>query len=269
MVKHTAPTRILNNLIRFPRSLNAQQRIVGILDEAFEGIATTKANAEKNLQNARALFESHLELVFTQRGEGWVDKKLGDLAENISTGPFGTMLHKSDYVPDGVPLVNPINIVDSRIVPSSRMMVSKTTRERLRVYVLKPGDVVIARRGEMGRCALVTDDEAGWLCGTGSFFLRLSNLMDGKFFVALFSSRQFRARLENEAVGTTMSNLNHTILNDLPILVPPVAEQRLIMATADELLGDVEQLESIYQRKLDALEELKKSLLHEAFTGAL
>ena len=200
-----------------------QQRIVGILDEAFDGIATAKANAEKNLQNARALFESHLQSVFTQRGEGWVDKRLGEVAENISTGPFGTMLHKSDYIPDGIPLVNPMNIVDSRIVPSSRMMVSEKTRERLRVYVLKAGDVVIGRRGELGRCALVTDVETGWLCGTGSFFLRLSNVMDGKFFVALFSSKQFRARLENNAVGTTMSSLNHAILNNLPIPVPRLA----------------------------------------------
>ena len=260
----------------FVRSLQApvpplaeQRRIGGILDEAFEGIATAKANAEKNLQNARAVFESHLNAVFTQRGKGWVDKKLVDVAESISTGPFGTMLHKSDYISNGIPLVNPMNIVESRIVPSSRMMVSIETRERLCSYVLQTGDVVIGRRGDLGRCALVTDTEAGWLCGTGSFFLRLSKAMDGKYFVALFSSKQFRKRLENSAVGTTMSNLNHSILKELLIPVPPIAEQKSIMARADEMLCEVARLESIYQQKLNALEELKKSLLHQAFTGAL
>ena len=260
----------------FVRSLQApvpplaeQRRIVGILDEAFEGIATAKANAEKNLQNARAVFESHLNAVFTQRGKGWVDKKLVDVAESISTGPFGTMLHKSDYIANGIPLVNPTNIVESRIVPSSRMMVSIETRERLCSYVLQTGDVVIGRRGDLGRCALVTDTEAGWLCGTGSFFLRLSKAMDGKYFVALFSSKQFRKRLENSAVGTTMSNLNHSILKELLIPVPPIAEQKSMMARADEMLCEVARLESIYQQKLNALEELKKSLLHQAFTGAL
>jgi type I restriction enzyme S subunit len=249
--------------------LPEQKRIVGILDEAFDGIAPAKANAEKNLQNSRALFESYLESVFTQRGEGWLEKKLGEVAESISTGPFGTMLHKSDYIPDGIPLVNPVNIVDSRIVPSNRMMVSKQTRKRLNAYVLKAGDIVVARRGELGRCALITEEQSGWLCGTGSFFLRLSNYMDGKFFVALFSSKQFRVLLENNAIGTTMSNLNHAILNDLPMLVPSISEQRSIMAKADILLSEVERLESIYQQKLAALDALKKSLLHQAFSGQL
>ena len=222
----------------FVRSLQApvpllpeQRRIVGILDEAFEGIATAKANAEKNLQNARAVFESHLNAVFTQCGKGWVKKKLVDVAESISTGPFGTMLHKSDYISNGIPVVNPINLVESRIVPSSRMMVSTETRERLCSYVLQTGDVVIGRRGDLGRCALVTETEAGWLCGTGSFFLRLSKAMDGKYFVALFSSKQFRKRLENSAVGTTMSNLNHSILKELLMPVPPIADQKSIMAS--------------------------------------
>jgi type I restriction enzyme S subunit len=254
--------------IPFP-PLPEQQRIVGILDKAFADIAVAEANVEKNLQNVRALFESHLQSVLTPCGKGWVKKRLGDVAESISTGPFGTMLHKSDYVTDGIPLVNPMNIVDSRIVPSSKMMVNEETRERLRVYALKVGDVVIARRGELGRCALVTEREEGWLCGTGSFFVRLSDCMEGKFFVALFGSQQFRARLEGSAVGTTMSNLNHGILNDLLVPVPPIAVQRNEMAKADELLSETRRLAHLYERKLAALQALKKSLLHQAFTGNL
>ena len=249
--------------------LPEQHRIVGILDEAFEGIATAKANAEQNLRNARAIFDRHLESVFTQRGDGWVDKRLGDVAESISTGPFGTMLHKSDYVADGIPLVNPMNMVDFAIIPSSRMMVTAKTRDRLSVYVLKVGDVVIARRGELGRCALVTDREAGWLCGTGSFFLRLSRVMDGEFFVALFGSKPFVKRLEANSVGTTMSSLNHGILNELVLPVPPLSEQHSIMTRARTLLAETERLRSVYERKLAALDELKKSLLHQAFAGEL
>ncbi|MEK6707644.1 MAG: restriction endonuclease subunit S [Pseudomonadota bacterium] len=249
--------------------LPEQQRIVDILDEAFDGIATAKANAAKNLQNARALFESHLQSVFTQRGEGWVEKRLGDVAESMSTGPFGTMLHKSDYVSDGIPLVNPMNIVESKIVPSSKMMVNEETRDRLSSYVLKTRDIVIGRRGELGRCALVTEREAGWLCGTGSFFVRLKNLMDGKFFVAFFGSEQFKARLEANSVGTTMSSLNHGILNELLIPVPPIKVQRVIMERVNKLLSETQRLESLYQQKLTALDALKKSLLHQAFNGQL
>jgi type I restriction enzyme S subunit len=259
---------VYSQVVKVPPLLE-QQRIVGILDEAFDGIATAKANAEKNLQNARAIFGSHLQSVFSQHGEGWVEKRLREVAESISTGPFGTMLHKSDYVPDGIPLVNPMNIVDSRIVPSNKMMVNEETRDRLSSYMLKAGDVVIGRRGELGRCALVTEREAGWLCGTGSFFVRLSDAMDGKFFVALFGSDQFKARLEASAVGTTMSNLNHGILNDLVLPVPPIAIQRKIMNKVHGLLSKTQHLESIYQQKLAALEALKKSLLHQAFSGQL
>jgi type I restriction enzyme S subunit len=90
----------------------------------------------------------------------------------ISTGPFGSLLHKSDYVDCGVPLVNPINMVNERIVPDSSMLISEATRERLSTYVLEEGDIVVGRRGEIGRCAVVGPAEAGWLCGAGSFFIR-------------------------------------------------------------------------------------------------
>lgn len=255
--------------VYYPESLSEQRRIVGILDEAFEGIATAKASAEKNLRNARAIFESYLQSVLTRQGKGWAERRLGEIAENVSTGPFRTMLHKSDYVSNGVPLVNPMNIVNSRIVPSSRMMVSEETRERLRGYVLKAGDVVIGRRGELGRCALVTEREEGWLCGTGSFFLRLSDAVDAEFFVALFGSEQFRTRLEASAVGATMSSLNHAILNNLVLPVPPAAEQSAFVAKAQNLSAETQRLESIYQRKLASLEALRKSLLHQAFAGQL
>jgi type I restriction enzyme S subunit len=179
------------------------------------------------------------------------------------------MPHKSDYVSDGIPLVNPMNIVDSKIVPSSRMMVNAETRERLKTYILKAGDIVIGRRGDLGRCALVTNREAGWLCGTGSFFVRLTDLMDGEFFVAVFGSQQFRARLELSSVGSTMSSLNHGILNDLMFPVPPIAEQKRIIEKSRELAAETQRLAHLYERKLSALDALKKSLLNQAFTGKL
>jgi type I restriction enzyme S subunit len=154
--------------------LPEQRRIVGILDEAFAGLATAKANAEKNLQNARALFESHLQSVFTQRGPGWVEKTLSPATDGIFTGPFGSLLHKSDYIADGIPLVNPAHITEVGIEPDLRKTVSKATALRLKNYIMREGDIVIGRRGEMGRCALVTEVEDGWLCGTGSFFIKPS-----------------------------------------------------------------------------------------------
>jgi type I restriction enzyme, S subunit len=155
--------------------LAEQQRIVGLLDEAFEGLATAKANAEKNLQNARALFESHLQAVFTQSGPGWVETTLSRATDGIFTGPFGSLLHKSDYIADGIPLVNPAHITEVGIEPDLNKTVSKATALRLKNYIMREGDIVIGRRGEMGRCALVTEVEDGWLCGTGSFFIKPSS----------------------------------------------------------------------------------------------
>jgi len=95
--------------IHFP-SVKEQERIVAILDEAFEGIATAKANADKNLQNAQEFIDSWMQCQFTSGGKQWIRVRLGDTGASISTGPFGTMLHKADYVEDGIPLVNPMNI---------------------------------------------------------------------------------------------------------------------------------------------------------------
>ena len=108
--------------------LPEQQRIVTLLDEAFDGIATAKAHAEKNLQNARAIFESHLQSVFTQSGEGWSKTTLGKATGGVFTGPFGSLLHKSDYVVSGIPLVNPAHITDVGIEPDLRKTVSEAQR---------------------------------------------------------------------------------------------------------------------------------------------
>ena len=249
--------------------LPEQRRIVGILDEAFDAIATAKANTEKNLQNARAIFESHMEDVLNRRGDGWFDHCLGDLAVSISTGPFGTMLHKSDYVPEGIPLVNPMNIVESRIVPSGKMMVTPETRARLSPYILEIGDIVIARRGELGRCAIVSEKENGWLCGTGSFFVRLSTKVTRQWFVFLFGSNLYKARLTENSVGTTMNNLNQGILQELVIPVPPLEDQRRLVDEFCELQDELGSLRDRYNRKIVELQRLKTSLLDQAFRGNL
>jgi len=246
-----------------------QKRIVGVLDQAFEGIAAAVTTAENNLRNARALFDSHLQTVFTQKGQGWVEKKLGNATGGVFTGPFGSLLHKSDYIENGIPLVNPAHISSEGIEPDFTKTVSKETAERLGSYIMRKGDVVIGRRGEMGRCAVITDVEDGWLCGTGSFFIKSSDKTDSSFLVRLLRSAGYRAQLEKLAGGAVMPNLSNSALADLSIRLPSLDEQKTIVALLDALAAETQKLERIYERKLTALAELKKSLLHQAFAGNL
>ncbi|WP_298219877.1 restriction endonuclease subunit S [Halothiobacillus sp.] len=249
--------------------IHEQHRIVAILDEAFDGIAKARANVEQNRQNARALFESHLQSVFTQRGEGWISTTLGKATGGIYTGPFGSLLHKSDYVTNGIPLVNPAHISATGIEPDMQKTVSKETAERLSSYIMREGDIVIGRRGEMGRCALVTSVEDGWLCGTGCFFIKPSERCDSGYLVRFLRSDACKQRLEKIAGGAVMPNLSNTDLGNLSINLPPLEQQKTIVGGIKAVAAETQRLESLYQQKLAALDELKKSLLHQVFSGQL
>ncbi|MBP8172412.1 MAG: restriction endonuclease subunit S [Aeromonadaceae bacterium] len=249
--------------------LPEQQRIVAILDEAFEAIAAARANAEQNRQNARALFESYLQSVFSQRGEGWVETTVAAATGGVFTGPFGSLLHKSDYIENGIPLVNPAHITNVGIEPDLRKTVSEATAQRLSSYIMRTGDIVIGRRGEMGRCAIVTDIENGWLCGTGSFVIKPSDRCDARYLVRLLRSESCKSQLEEIAGSAVMPNLSNTDLGNFPILLPPIDMQKAILEEIDALHDETQHLESLYQRKIAALDELKQSLLQQAFSGQL
>ena len=174
--------------------------------------------------------------------EGWEWVRFAELMDSMSTGPFGSMLHKSDYVPKGIPLVNPANIVKGSIVASDKMMVSSETAKRLESYVLRTGMIIMGRRGEMGRCAVVSEKENGWLCGTGSFFMMPSSCVFVHYLSMFFSTPYAKTYLSGASVGTTMSNLNHKILSNMPVPLPPLAEQRRIVAKLEEILPLCERL---------------------------
>jgi type I restriction enzyme, S subunit len=249
--------------------IEEQHRIVTLLDEAFADIATAKANAEKNLQNAEALFQSQLTTLFNRRTKNVTHTTLGQATGGIFTGPFGSLLHKQDYVENGTPLVNPAHISQNGIEPDYRKTVSAETAKRLASYIMRMGDIVIGRRGEMGRCALVTETEDGWLCGTGSFFIKPSPRCDAGYLVHLLRSDQCKQQLENIAGGAVMPNLSNTDLSNFALELPTVDDQKQIVVEIEKAKESVERLKSIYRQKLTALDDLKKSLLHQAFSGQL
>ncbi len=249
--------------------LPEQKRIVEILDTAFAGIDKAIANAEKNLANAKELFESYLNNVFTQKGEGWEETTIGEVSGAVSTGPFGSLLHKSDYIDDGVPLVNPAHITPSGIKTENNKTVSRKTAVRLSKFKLAAGDIVVGRRGEIGRCAVVGAYENGWLCGSGCFFIKPSGKFVPAFLVNLIQSPSYRQKLEQVATGATMKNLSNATLCNLIISLPPLSTQKAIVEKLNALSEETNCLESIYQRKIAALNELKQSLLQKAFSGEL
>ena len=159
--------------------------------------------------------------------------RLGDICEAILTGPFGSALHQSDYVIDGIPVINPQNIVDGEIVKDRAKTVSVDTRDRLKEFKLRENDIVIARRGEMGCCAVVFSNMNGWLCGTGCFVIRLRLVCDVRFVYFQLVSPKAKTHLEEQAVGVTMLNLNQSILANLRIPFPPLDAQREIVAQID------------------------------------
>ena len=132
---------------------------------------------------------------------------------------------------------------------------------------MRKGDVVIGRRGEMGRCALVTDIEDGWLCGTGSFYIKPSPRCDSSYLVRYLRSDACKRRLEKIAGGAVMPNLSNSDLSNLSFDLPSMEIQKAIGNAIDEVAKETQRLESLYQRKLTAMDELKKSLLNQAFSG--
>ena len=175
---------------------------------------------------------------------GWSPVRVEQILVEIQTGPFGSSLHQSDYQLGGVPVVNPASIQNEQIVPISKMAVGPTTLARLSSFKLQTDDIVMARRGEMGRCAVVSERESGWLCGTGSLILRPFKCIYPRFLSMLIGSPLSRQYLGGTAVGTTMQNLNQTILLNLPFGLPPLAEQHRIVAKVDELMALCDQLEA-------------------------
>ena len=179
----------------------------------------------------------------------WEVKKLGNLWTRFKTGPFGSSLHASDYVQNGVPLINPMHLLNGKIIPSEGTCVDEGTAHRLSEYRLAINDVIIARRGEIGRVALVTSHEDGWLCGTGCFFVHFKDSLHTPYLAWYLRTPQCAGQLVGEAVGTTLINLNQSILERTWIPLPPLREQLRIAEVLDDADAWIESLDKLIEKK--------------------
>ena len=234
--------------------------------ELLERIAAEKAQLvkageiRKRKTSEPALLDS---LAFELPG-GWATAKFSDVLTDLQTGPFGSSLHQNDYEIGGTPVINPASMRDGKIVPVEKMAVGADTLERLASFKLQAGDIVMSRRGEMGRCAVVTEQEDGWLCGTGSLILRLPRCLYPKYVAMLIGSPYVREYLGGFAVGATMQNLNQSILLKMSIGLPPLAEQHRIVAEVDELMALCNRLEASLVAGEETRGRLVEAVLHDA-----
>ncbi len=188
--------------------------------------------------------------------EGLVDPSHG-----LQTGPFGSQLHASDYKTEGVPVVMPRDLAGNVISDANISRVSPEKAEQLSRYRLRPGDIIMARRGKIGRCALVTATADGWLCGTGCLRVRLAPPVAPGFLVQLLQWRQTIAWLADHAVGQTMPNLNTRILGSLPLDIPPPDIQHRIAQVLDSVDTTISATRQVMEQTLKIKEGFLQHLL--------
>lgn len=273
--KELSSGKLKEVVIPFP-SVDEQQRIVAILDEAFAEIAAAKTNAEKNLQNARALFESYLNKVFTEQGEGWVQRKLGDkdLLEMIDGDRSSNYPKSTDFLDVGPCLfLNTKNVREDGFDFVSTLFISAEKDAQLRKGKLSRDDVVMTTRGTIGNIGLYSEvvpfKHVRINSGMLVFRPNTEQILPSYLF-EIFRSGIMRNQIRKYTTGAAQPQLPIKTLVNFSVPVPEKLERQAEMVRViHDLEPETKRLESIYQQKLAALDELKQSLLHQAFSGQL
>jgi type I restriction enzyme S subunit len=205
--------------------IDKQRRIASILDKADAIRAKRRKVLKLTDEFQRSVFFDMFGDPVTQP-KGWPMLPLSSISERIQIGPFGTQLHQEDYIEGGVPLVNPTHIIAGKICVNRSLTISEQLYSKLTEYHMVNGDVIMGRRGEMGRCALVTEAESGFLCGTGSLFIRPDRSKVKSIYLSnVLSSESAKLSFERASLGATMPNLNKSIVSNFEIGIPPIKLQ--------------------------------------------
>jgi type I restriction enzyme, S subunit len=245
--------------------LTEQKRIAAILDAA-NALRTRRREALAQLD---ALLQSTFLTLFgdpVSNSKRWESRKFSSLRTNVQIGPFGSLLHKEDYIEGGIPLINPMHILSGKVVVREGQTISEKKAATLEGYRLRNGDVIMGRRGEMGRCAVIGEQEQGMICGTGSLFLRPDpNEFTSLFLFSLMSSESMKRKLNELAWGVTMPNLNRTMIEDLAVLLPPLPLQQKF----ETIVESIDRQKTTQRTHLAELDALFAALQHRAFRGEL
>ena len=265
------------NMRKLPVSLAplAEQKIIAEkLDTLLAQVDSTKARLEQIPQ----ILKRFRQAVLAAAVNGHLNKTaqsntkkrtLQEVGIIIKTGPFGSALHKSDYISNGIPVINPMHINDGIISPSLSMTISDEKYAELSSWSLQDGDIIVGRRGEMGRAAVVNIGQSKMLCGTGSMILRTKKNIEPRYLELILRSPTAISYFNKEAVGSTMVNLNQKVINSLEAYIPNVEEQREIVRRVEQLFAYADTIEKQVNNALARVNNLTQSILAKAFRGEL
>ncbi|WP_429035832.1 restriction endonuclease subunit S [Aeromonas veronii] len=251
--------------------LSEQQRIVAILDEAFEAIAAARANAEQNRQNSRALFESYLQSVFSQRGDRWVETTIGNQVDFLAGFAFKSTQYTESK--DGIRLIRGDNIVQGQLRWDGVKYLPRTSAENYSQFYFEENDIVLAMDRPWVaaglKVACITKNDLPALQVQRTARLRVKPNLHWKYLFHMIRSSKFVTYLLDGQTGLGVPHISGKQILSFEFALPPLNEQQLIVQKLDALGDKTQRLESLYQRKIAALDELKQSLLQQAFSGQL
>lgn len=256
--------------------LPEQQRIARILDEAWDGIATAKANAARNLQNANALFESHLQSAFRKRREGWERLTLETLLErgwiegHLDGNHGSDYPRKEEFLRQGVPYISANCVVDERVDMSRAKYLSSSRAALLRKGVARANDVLFAHNATVGPVAILRTEAEKVILGTSLTYYRCNpRHILPEYLAHYMRSYEFKTQYLQVMRQSTRNQVPITKQREFWHVIPPIEDQRRMIRTLDGLLEASRRLVSVYERKFALLDALKKSLLQQAFSGQL
>jgi len=263
-IKNVASVKVLKEISLGLPPLPEQKRIVAILDEAFAGISLAVANAEKNLANARELFDSYLNNIFIQKGDGWEEKALIEITSILGDGLHGTPKYsvKGEYY-----FINGNNLNDGTI--EFKEKTKRVSFDEYQKYKKELTDrtVLVSINGTLGNVAFYNGEKI--TLGKSACYFNLLEGINKNYIKHVISSSYFLNYAHMEATGATIKNVSLKSMRAFKVPLPALEIQNNIVRRLDALSVETKKLETIYQQKLTALNELKQSILQKAFTGEL
>ena len=271
--EQTAIARFLDHATdQTERYIRAKEKLIALLEEQKQVMIHDAVTGRIDVRTGKpypAYKPSGIE------GKGcipnhWNQVVLRNVSLSIQIGPFGSQLHASDYVKDGIPVINPSHLINGKIVPNPSVTVTEKFAKILGQYRLKESDVVMARRGELGRCAAAESNEEGWICGTGCIRVRPNlNLVTAMYLVATIGTHETRHALGLSSIGATMDNINTAIVSRLRLALPPLDEQQDISDHISNLLRSTSSAISQTRMQIEAITEYRVRLIADVVTGKL